>query len=284
MQLQCFTQRMVDNGSYHYTDQLISLNSTSSNTSQHVISYLSLSANSPLILSQWQQELYHHPDKRYTKYILQGIEEGFKIGFNNSHVLQSSTSNLPTPNPSIITDYLAKEVFLNRMWKYPLNAAPQGIHISPVGAIPKKHKPGKFRLIMDLSSPKNFSVNDGIDPALSSLSYVSIDHLSSLILSLGRGALLVKADIKEAYRMVPIHPQDQRLLGVQWRGEIFIDRRLPFGLRSAPKIFSAVADALQWILSTKGITHSLHYLDDYIMVTDSIDKALIQKKHFNLNF
>ena len=169
--------------------------------------------------------------------MLQGIEEGYKIGFNNSHVLQSSTSNLPTPNPSIITDYLVKKVFLNRVWKYPLNVAPQGIHISPVGAIPKKHKPGKYRLIMDLSSPKNFSVNNGIDPALSSLSYVSIDYLSSLILSLGRGVLLVKADIKEAYRMVPIHPQDQRLLGVQWRGEIFIDRMLPFGLRSAPKYF-----------------------------------------------
>ena len=190
---------MVDKGSYYYTDQLLSLNSTSTNTSHHLISYLSLSANSPLILSQWQHELHHHPDKRYTKYILQGIEEGFKIGFGDSRILQPSTSNLSTPNPSVITDYLAKEVFLNRMWKYPLNAAPPGIHISPVGAIPKKNKPGKYRLLMDLSSPKNFSVNDGIDSALSSLSYASIDHLSSLILSLGRGAMLVKADIKEAY-------------------------------------------------------------------------------------
>ena len=65
-----------------------------------------------------------------------------------------------------------------------------------------------------------------------------------MILSLGRKTLLVKADIKEAYRMVPIHPQDQQLLGVQWRGEIFIDRMLPFGLHSALKIFSVVADAL----------------------------------------
>ena len=177
----------------------------------------------------------------------------------------------------MITDYLAKEVFLNRMWKCPLNAAPLGIHTSPVGAIPKKNKPGKYRLIMDLSSPKNFSVNDGIDSALSSLSYASIDHLSSLILSLGRGAMLVKADIKEAYRMIRIHPQDQQLLGVQWRGEVFIDRILPFGLCSAPKIFSAVADALQWILAVKGVTHSLHYLDDYIIVSNSIDKALIQR-------
>ena len=117
---------MVDKGSYYYTDQLLSLNSSPTNTSHHLISYLSLSANSPLILSQWQQELRHHLDKRYTKYILQGTEEGFKIEFSDSQILLPSTSNLSTPNPSVITDYLAKEVFLNRMWKYPLNAAPQG--------------------------------------------------------------------------------------------------------------------------------------------------------------
>ena len=85
---------------------------------------------------------------------------------------------------------------------------------------------------------------------------------------------------RSGYARLPYHPQDQRLLSVQWKGEIFIDTLLPFGLRSAPKIFSAVADALHWILSTKGIAHSLHfhYLDDYVMVTDSLEfKALIQE-------
>ena len=27
---------------------------------------------------------------------------------------------------------------------------------------------------------------------------------------------MVKLDIKEAYRIVPIHPQDQPLLGIMW--------------------------------------------------------------------
>jgi len=48
--------------------------------------------------------------------------------------------------------------------------------------------------------------------------------------------------------MVPVHPDDQRLLGVLWDGAIYMDRMLPFGLFSAPKIFSAIADAVQWIL------------------------------------
>ena len=82
------------------------------------------------------------------------------------------------------------------------------VHLSPIGAIPKKHKPGKWRLIMDLSSPAGSSVNDGISSEWSSISYVSIDFLLSLVLEAGKGSTLVKADIKEAYRMLPIHPED----------------------------------------------------------------------------
>ena len=137
--------------------------------------------------------------------------------------------------------------------------------------IPKKNKPGKWPLIVDLSSPNGFSVNDGISQELSSIKYTSLDHLACLVNSVGRGALLVKADIKEAYRMIPIHPQDQHLLEVRWNDLYYVDRMLPFGLCSAPKIFSAVADGLQWILTQRGITNLLHYLDDFIFMAASVD-------------
>ena len=39
---------------------------------------------------------------------------------------------------------------------------------------------------------------------------------------------------------------------------------LPFGLRSAPKIFTAVADGLEWIIRQRGVRNIDHYLDDYI--------------------
>ena len=42
---------------------------------------------------------------------------------------------------------------------------------------------------------------------------------------------------------------------------------LPFGLRSAPKIFNAVADALNWRLQVVGSPLIRHYLDDYIIIT-----------------
>ena len=52
----------------------------------------------------------------------------------------------------------------------------------------------------------------------------------TVVLRMGKGALLVKADIKEAYRMLPVHSEDQPLLGVQWEGIIYTDQVLPFGL------------------------------------------------------
>ena len=83
-----------------------------------------------------------------------------------------------------------------------------------------------------------------------------------MVRRLGRGTQLVKLDIKDAYRIIPVYPADYWLLGISWRGNTYVDRALPFGLRSAPKIFSAVADALSWVLHQLGIEHHLHYLDD----------------------
>ena len=199
------------------------------------------------------------------------------IGFDRRQHISSASGNLHIDKPEAVTEYLQREVLLGRMWKIPLTILPRGVHISPLGMIPKKNKPGKWRLIVDLSSPHGTSINDGIDTDRSSLSYASVDHLAALVVSTGRGCFLVKADIKEAYRMVPVHPQDQHLLGVQWESAVYIDKVLPFGLRSAPKIFSAVADAVQWILGNNGIRKGLHYLDDFILVAKSLQLAERQK-------
>ena len=110
------------------------------------------------------------------------------------------------------------------------------------------------------------SVNDGIPPGYCSLRYPSIDMGIEQILDIGPGAQLSKLDIKDAYRIVPVHPDDWPLLGMQWKGQYFIDTRLPFGLRSAPKLFTALADAAQWLIQARGVKHCLHYLDDYFFV------------------
>lgn len=56
------------------------------------------------------------------------------------------------------------------------------------------------------------------------------------------------------------------LLGIQVQDATFIDTALPFGLRSAPKIFSAFSDALAWVLHARGVAWQLHYLDDFLFM------------------
>ena len=51
---------------------------------------------------------------------------------------------------------------------------------------------------------------------------------------------------------------------MEWKGAIYIDTCLPFGLRSAPKLFNVMADLLEWILLHQGVSCILHYLDDYL--------------------
>ena len=72
--------------------------------------------------------------------------------------------------------------------------------------------------------------------------------------------LMAKMDIKQAYRNIPVHPTDRYLIGMRWESRIFVDKTLPFGLRwSAPLLFSAVADALAWIMprSTSSFKYSV---------------------------
>ncbi len=62
-----------------------------------------------------------------------------------------------------------------------------------------------------------------------------------------------------------MHPADRHLLGMEWDGQLFVDATLPFGLLSAPKIFNALADTLEWIIRQHGVSFIWHYLDDFLV-------------------
>lgn len=78
------------------------------------------------------------------------------------------------------------------------------------------------------------------------------------------GTLLAKIDIKNAFQLLPVHPTDRHLLAMEWENAIYLDTCLPFGLRSAPKLFNILAELLTWIAHQNGVTYSIHYLDDFL--------------------
>lgn len=224
----------------------------------------------PLKLQAWQEALTDHPDTDFSGYILRGIQTGFRIGFDAGLVsLRSRQGNLASVSdqPEVVEKYLHEEIQANRLIRvHQADLEALSIQCSPFGVIPKKNKPNKFRLIIDLSSPTGHSVNDGIGRELATLSYISVDDVVTGILQLGQGSMMAKMDIRQAYRNVPVHPCDRPLLGMQWNGRTYVDAALPFGLRSAPLIFSALADALQWIMERMGVSWVAHYIDDFITI------------------
>ena len=108
------------------------------------------------------------------------------------------------------------------------------------------------------------AINDSTPKILCNLSYVTVDNAIGHILNMGPGALLANIDVKHALCLLPVHPANCHLLAMSWKGDLFIDMCLPFGLRSAPKLFNVLADLLFWILERKGISPLIHYLDDFL--------------------
>ena len=209
--------------------------------------------HTPLVWEAWEKSLAAHPDKRLTTFIVEGIKEGFRVGFDYHHRCQAAPHNMASAreHPDVVSKYLALECAKGRVVG-PLESEllPQ-VQVSSFRVIPKALT-GKWRLIVNLSAPEGASVNDGIKEGLCSLSYISVDDAARAILKKGPGALMAKVDIKSAFRIVPIHPEDRWLLGMKWGGKLFIDTVLPFGLRSAPKLFNTLADAIEWVVRHEG--------------------------------
>ena len=237
-------------GQYCYTTDLLKMQAAEPRKVVHCPELLHI--RSPLLdhLTAWQRGLAAHPDRAFANYITGGIRDGFRIGFSYTRTLNPARRNMPSAehHPEVVEAYLAGEVPAGRIiGPLPPGTTHDHVQINRLGVIPKGHAPGRWRLITDLSFPADTSVNDGIDPQVCSIRYTTVDKVAKAAGKLGIGALVAKLDVRSAYRLVPVHPDDRQLLGFQWQGARYVDGMLPFGLRSAPKIFTALADALEWI-------------------------------------
>ena len=76
-----------------------------------------------------------------------------------------------------------------------------------------------------------------------------MDDLVKETLRLGKGAVMAMVDVSQAYRNVRVN---RHLLGMEWEGNVYVDGTLPFGLRSAPLLFTVLGDAMQWSMEQAG--------------------------------
>lgn len=110
----------------------------------------------PLRADEFARELHNHPDQVRVAYVLQGLREGFRIGFVLSSKLKSAKRNKPLAfhHPKEIDNYLANEVSLGRvaaLWRVaalervagPFSSQPFcNLQVSSFGVIPRKGQSG----------------------------------------------------------------------------------------------------------------------------------------------
>ena len=137
----------------------------------------------------------------------------------------------------------------------------QGYFCSPIGLVQKTVDGVQtgWRVIFDLSSPQGLLVNDGIPKGFGTLVYETLNDAIQLVAQVGRGAVMMKQDLKAAFRHIPIDPCDYWLLLFEWDGKYYVDMFLPFGLRTAPRIFNLFAEALHWVFETLYEWNCTHY-------------------------
>lgn len=214
-------------------------------------------------------------DSTLKGHLVSGFTYGFRI---NSSILKQGTGipknhKSARDNKDIVSSKLEKEISLGRV-KGPFSKIPFSNFISsPLGLVPKKET-GQYRLIHDLSYPKGDSVNSHIPEEFTSVSYQNIETVIELVQSYGFNCLMSKADIKDAFRLIPLHPDDYHLLGFHWNDHFYYDMALPMGASSSCQLFESFSTALQWILNERlNIAGISHLLDDFFFVGEADSNA-----------
>ena len=100
-----------------------------------------------------------------------------------------------------------------------------------------------------------------------------MDTVSDVSLLLRPGDWCASIDLKDAYFHIPINRRFRRFLRFGWKGRLFQYLVLPFGLCTAPLIFTKVTKPLKAFLHSLG-ARSIWYLDDILIIGSSREECL----------
>lgn len=234
----------------------------------------------PLVAEEWRTALTNaglldiYP--RIPDFISQGANAGIApIPFTFT----------PPNHPSIVkhqaifNEIVAIEFQKGRYWgpfsRTELECIIGPFQTSPLSLIPKPGKPGKFRLIQNLSFPKNIrginSVNSTIESDLYPCTWGTFSTTVVIVRSLPPGSMGACRDVSEAYRIIPLAED-------QWPGIVVrleedspesprpfaLNTCTSFGKKSSGGLFGHFGDALLDIFRAAGIGPSLRWVDDFV--------------------
>jgi hypothetical protein len=248
--------------------------------------------------------------------LLQQITDGVSLGYDGDRtgfIIQPNHPSAKLPEVSAVVDKeILDELRLRRMagpfTEQQVREMFPFFRTSPMAVVPKSD--GGWRIIDDLTHEgadldglieaaqqsgdddresrhlQLQAVNAHISDEEARVRYHSFDEAVRMVRRLGRGCWLAKVDWKAAFRQIAVCRDDWPLLGLHWRGRLFVRLVLPFGARSSPARFTQFAQAFAGMLrrcnvpgpSGERFRHVMYYLDDFLLADASREEcaALMQ--------
>jgi hypothetical protein len=207
-------------------------------------------ANSPIIIPKLNVKLTEYAliNGPHANELMKGFSNGFRLGYMGPRVLKKSKNLISVKeNMDEVYRKFNGEIEKGRVGG-PFEVPPfDNLRCSPIGLVPTK-VPGKFRLIHHLSWPEGDSVNDHIDTNKSSVKYSSFDDAIKLVQKAGRDCKLAKCDIKSAFRLLPIHPDDYNLVGFTFQDKYYFDKAMPFGCSVSGATWVKFSTFIEWLV------------------------------------
>ena len=220
-----------------------------------------------LNVDEWSRQLCGYWDTQ----LIDLITYGFPLDFNRKSPLKWEDRN----HKSALTHPIDVDAYLHEEIKHGAIMGPYSVHpideshFSPFMTREKANASHR-RVIIDLSWPKDASVNLGVDKNsyLATdflLNLPTVDHITSELKNIGRGAHLFKVDVSRAFRHVKLDPSDYDVLGLKWKDLTYFDTCLPFGSRHGTQIFQRLSDAIRHMMRRLGFD-VINYVDDFVGV------------------
>ncbi|XP_070198593.1 uncharacterized protein [Littorina saxatilis] len=219
-------------------------------------------------------------DSKKAEFLLDGFRHGFRVGFQGK-VTSIVHKNLKSAalQPQVVDQHIKKKISAGRMHGPFVSPPFPQFQCSPVGLVEKKAK-GEFRMIHHLSFPEGQSINDGIGPEHSHVRYATIEEAIMVVRTLCAKAFMCKTDVKHAFRIIPVHPDEYHLFVFQWKGCFYVDLALQMGCSASCKIFEAFRSAVEWIGRKKLGLNMVHILDDFFLASVSKEVGTFQFRSF----
>ena len=196
-------------------------------------------------------------------WILSTVSEGLTLAFTSPPPGGPHFRETPVPQDPELARILEEEL-VGLLQKNAAVRCPQGFvprFCATFFLAPKKG--GKWRPILNLRPLNKYIVPRRF----------RMETLSSILRLLGPGLWATSVDLKDAYLHVPVRREDQSFLCFLYRGRLFRFVAMPFGLSTAPRIFTRLTLALAAFLRRSGVRIFM-YLDDWLVVESSRDRCL----------